>query len=178
MSRQPLQSLLDRYREQHPNEAGTVERLAKFVMDHEDCFERTQLKGHVTGSAWLLNPAGDAVLLTHHRKLDIWVQLGGHADGDSDVARVALREAQEESGIDDISLISPDIFDIDIHEIPERGAEPAHFHYDCRFLLKAGNEDFVVNDESHDLKWVNLGDIPDFTTEESVLRMVAKTPAA
>lgn len=175
MSRQPILELVSRYAGRFPSEAPTAHRLAAFVRAHEDCFERSQLAGHVTGSAWLLHPTAPAALLTHHRKLDIWVQLGGHADGDSDIARVAMREAVEESGIEDIAFVSSEIFDIDIHEIPARKSDPAHFHYDCRFLLRAAREDFEVTDESHDLKWVEFDEIRRYTTEESVLRMVEKS---
>ena len=175
MHRQPILALFDRYEAQFRAEAPTVGRIRDFVESNQDCFQRELLIGHVTGSAWVLSPARDAALLTHHRKLDIWVQLGGHADGDPDIAAVAMREAEEESGIADISLVVPDIFDIDIHTIPARGAEPGHFHYDCRFLLQAASEDYVVTEESHDLAWIPLDRVQQYTEEVSVLRMVQKT---
>ena len=112
--------------------------------------------------------------MTHHRKLGRWLQPGGHADGEADIANVALREAMEESGINDISALSDQIFDIDIHEIPARGKEPAHFHYDCRFLLQATHDDYVVSEESYDLRWIGAHEIPSFTDEASVLRMLRK----
>ncbi len=142
---------------------------------NEDCFKPELQIGHVTGSAWIVNKARDVALLTHHKKLNIWVQLGGHADGDSNIQRVAEREALEESGLMDLVTVSPEIFDIDIHEIPARKTEPAHYHYDCRFLIQAETEDYTVSDESHDLKWIPLADMSTYTTEESVLRMVRKT---
>ncbi len=167
------------YRERFPVEWRTAARLRDFVYHHARCFERGLTVGHVTGSAWLLDKNREKVLLTHHRKLNKWVQLGGHADGESDVARVALAEAREESGIERIELISADIFDLDIHLIPARADEPSHYHYDCRFLLQCDrDEDFIVSEESHDLAWIPLGDIQTWTRERSVLRMVAKTPSA
>lgn len=175
MHRNSILSLIDRYLQRYPQEQATCERFRRFVAENEDCFKRELEIGHVTGSAWIVNSQGNAVLLTHHRKLNIWVQLGGHADGDSSVQRVAEKEAEEESGLEDLSVVSPDIFDIDIHEIPARKSEPAHFHYDCRFLLQAASEDYVVSDESHDLKWIPLAEMTAYTEEESVLRMVAKT---
>lgn len=175
MHRQTIVDLLTDYRLRYPDETGTVDQYLEFVNMYDDCFERTQLLGHVTGSAWLVNQAGTHVLLTHHRKLDIWVQLGGHADGDSVPLNVALREAREESGIDAISAVSEDLFDIDIHEIPARKSEPAHFHYDARFLLQTtASDEFVISDESHALEWVDVERIADKTDEESMLRMAAK----
>lgn len=152
-----------------------VQRLRGFVMDNPGCFERSLGIGHVTGSAWVLDKTRGRVLLTHHKKLDIWVQLGGHADGESDVAAVAMREAREESGISQIELLMPDIFDIDIHLIPARGDEPEHYHYDCRFALVADTAEYVVSEESHDLAWIRLGEVARYTTEESMMRMVGKT---
>ena len=175
MHRQPILALIDRYAARYPEESATSERIKRFVMDHEDCFYREQLSGHITGSAWIVNATADRALLTHHKKLNIWVQLGGHADGDSQIERVAAREAEEESGLTDLALVSREIFDIDIHEIPARKQEPAHFHYDCRFLLQAASTNYVVSDESHDLAWIALSDMPQYTNEESVLRMVRKT---
>jgi 8-oxo-dGTP pyrophosphatase MutT (NUDIX family) len=169
--------LFDTYLARHPGEAETVACIRSFVHAHPDCFRRQLPEGHITGSAWILDRTRCRVLLTHHRKLDIWVQLGGHADGDSDVAAVALREAREESGLKRLRLLSPDIFDIDIHTIPARRDEPEHLHYDCRFLLEAADEAYVVSDESHDLAWIDLGAITDYTTEASILRMIAKTRA-
>ena len=141
MHRQAITQLLSDYGTRYPEEANTTTRYQQFVAQHEDCFERSQLAGHVTGSAWLVNRAGTHVLLTHHRKLNIWVQLGGHADGESDPLNVALRAAREESGIADITAVTDALFDIDIHRIPQRKSEPAHYHYDARFLLQTTESD-------------------------------------
>ena len=168
-------SLFERYAERYPDESETVARIRDFVIRREDCFRRECLEGHVTGSAWLIDASGRRVLLTHHRKLDIWVQLGGHADGDADIAAVALREAREESGLAHLRLVSDEIFDIDIHRIPARGPEPEHWHYDCRFLVQALDEDYVVSDESHDLAWIELDRMTQYTDEASVMRMVDKS---
>lgn len=94
-------------------------------------FLRSNLAGHFTGSAWLVSGDGQRALLMHHRKLNRWLQPGGHADGDTDLARVALREAEEESGLSEL-VVEPDIFDLDRHRIPARGEEPEHWHYDAR----------------------------------------------
>lgn len=175
MSRQPLIDQLQSYLPHHPDENSTIEHFLEFVKGEEECFERSTKAGHITGSAWIASPDGKQVLLTHHRKLDRWLQLGGHADGDPNVPGVALREAQEESGIEAFEQVTPDIFDLDIHPIPARKNEPEHLHYDVRYLLRAtGSTDYIVSDESHDLRWVALDDVSSLTTEDSMLRMVAK----
>lgn len=159
-------------------EAAMLTRLRHFVDSHSDCFERSLQIGHVTGSAWILSFDRTHTLLTHHGKLDKWLQLGGHADGDRDVLRVALREAEEESGLSLIRPLSEAIFDVDIHLIPARRTEPEHYHYDVRFLLEADrHEPLKITSESKDLQWVPLDEVEHLTAEESVLRMVRKTKA-
>jgi ADP-ribose pyrophosphatase YjhB (NUDIX family) len=164
------------YRPSDAREAGMAERLRAFVAEYEACFERTLAVGHVTGSAWVVDRALSHVLLTHHRKLDKWLQLGGHADGDGDIRRVALREATEESGLVEIVPASAGIYDVDVHEIPARGAEAAHFHYDVRFAFFADLEHALhVSEESHEVAWIALAGIEQLPIDDSIRRLVAKT---
>ena len=174
MHRQPLLDQLTDYQRRHPEEAETVQRFIDFVKRCPDCFERSLLEGHVTGSAWIVDMDGGRVLLTHHRKLDAWLQLGGHADGEADVLAVALKEAREESGLEDFEVLGEGIYDLDIHLIPERKGVPEHYHYDVRYVLRASETDYVVSEESHDLRWVPLEDVAGLTTDGSMLRMVRK----
>ena len=170
MHRRNLLERLRVYRKTYPAELPLIDRFVDFVEGNADCFVRSNLEGHVTGSAWLVSPDGKKVLLTHHKKLGRWLQLGGHADGESDVLLVSQRETEEESGLI-VEPLDKNIFDIDIHEIPARGQEPAHLHFDARFLFKALDLRFVVSSESHDLRWVDLLDIERFSIEWSVVRM-------
>lgn len=175
MHRQPLLDQLAIYQRNHPVERETVQRFIDFVRANPDCFERSLLEGHVTGSAWIVDAEGGRVLLTHHRKLDAWLQLGGHADGEADVLAVALKEAREESGLEDFEVLGEGIYDLDIHPIPERKGVPAHYHYDVRYVLRAtGSTEYVVSEESHDLRWVPLAEVAGLTEDESMLRMVLK----
>lgn len=152
--------------------------MLRFITSAPDCFERSHTEGHITGSAWLVNPSGEKVLLTLHHKLQRWMQTGGHADGDPDTLRVALREAEEESGIPGIHPVSPEIFDIDIHLIPARPAkgEPAHYHYDVRYLLRSPHEEFAISEESDALAWWSADDFATRTAEldEAVQRMACR----
>jgi 8-oxo-dGTP pyrophosphatase MutT (NUDIX family) len=178
MHRQELLSLLQRYRTTFNTEAGYINRTRRFVEQHEDCFDSTLWPGHVTGSVWVVSPLRDKALLLHHRKHDQWFQPGGHADGDADILRVALRETREETGLpcEDIRLVDGGIFDVDIHMIPENHRGPEHIHYDIRFLVEIDDTLHVPgNDESHHIMWVPLESVSRFNNNLSTYRMVEKT---
>jgi len=176
VSRVALLKLVDRYGRRYPEEGDVIAAFETFVRSHENCFERTLTVGHVTGSAWIVDQPHKHCLLTHHRKLNRWLQLGGHADGDDNIARVATREAYEESGLEALQLVSSEIFDLDVHLIPERGNEPAHYHYDVRYLFEcAGDPALTVSEESNELAWAALSEIETYTSEDSIVRMVRKT---
>jgi len=175
MHRAALLELLRRYRPNEAAEAACLARFTAFVESQPRCFERSLETGHVTGSAWIMSRDGSRVLLTHHRKLNIWVQPGGHADGDPDVAAVASREALDETGLTGLALRGEGIFDLDIHPIPARGDTPAHEHFDVRFAFQTTtSEDFKVSAESHALAWVALDELETNTREPSLLRMREK----
>lgn len=178
MHRQPLIALIDRYAKHYPSEADTALRFRDFLTRNSGCFDRHLMEGHVTGSAWIIDSTGERTLLTHHRKLNIWLQPGGHADGDPDVLAVAHRECLEETGLTDVVAVSEEIFDLDIHGIPARKDVPSHYHYDVRFLFRVtGDHQFIVSEESHDLAWVPLEQLEEYTTEWSMRRMRGKALA-
>jgi len=165
--------------------AGSVQiaqchEFTAFEASNPNVYHRTHPPGHFTASAWLVSQDGARVLLTHHKKLRRWLQLGGHADGDQDLANVALREAEEESGLTGLTII-PEIFDLDAHDIPARGAvgapnyEPAHIHWDVRFVVRASVEDFLVSEESLALAWIDIATLArDVTADASLVRMAKK----
>lgn len=175
MHRQQLIHLLSNYHPSDSNEQEFKARMITFINAYPDCFERSLTVGHITASAWLLNKAGTHALLMHHTKLDNWFQLGGHCDGDSDVLAVAIKEAQEESGIQHIEPVLDTIFDIDIHLIPENKHEAAHYHYDVRFLLQVtSDEEVIQNKESKELRWISKDPALVPTRSRSVCRMHEK----
>lgn len=180
MRRQNVLSLLERHaaRIVDPGEAAMTAATLAFVREHPDCLERTCGPGHLTGSAWIVSPDRRRTLLTHHRKLGKWLQLGGHADGEADLLEVAAREAREESGLRGLRVVEAGIFDLDRHWIPPRKADPGHHHYDLRFLLEADpDEPLVISAESKDLAWVEISAVAALNPEESMARMVRKTLA-
>lgn len=174
MSGFELTAALEHYRRRHPDRAELVAEFAELAREGAFAFGRQRLAGHFTASAWLLSADGARVLLTHHRKLGRWLQLGGHADGDQDLPRAALREAMEESGLADLQL-QPAIYDLDRHRIPGRGEEPEHWHYDVRFLVRCrGSEQFTVSDESHALAWIEVEAVLADPAYEPSLRRMAE----
>ena len=176
MHRKDLLTKLNHYIPFDSNEKRMVKSLVQFVSIHPDCFHNSLETGHITGSAWITDKRRKKVLLTHHRKLTKWIQLGGHADGESNILEVALREAKEESGLNSINIVSPEIFDVDIHTIPKNQNHSEHLHFDIRFLFEADSEEpFVVCNESIDLAWVELDKVHELNSEESISRMVRKT---
>lgn len=150
-------SVIEKLKNYTPTAATEIlcrDRILTFIESHEDCFERSLAIGHVTASAWLLSKDKSKALLMHHARLDKWLQPGGHCDGDSNVLSVAIREAQEESGIQAIVPLSTSIFDVDIHLIPATVREKEHHHYDIGFLLHVvSDEQPVANSESKELRW-------------------------
>jgi 8-oxo-dGTP pyrophosphatase MutT (NUDIX family) len=173
-----LLELLTQFPVNTEHDRSSKEKMITFHTKERDCFKRSLLKGHFTGSAWIIDPTHTQTLLTHHMKLDIWVQLGGHADGNSDLIAVATTEAHEESGLKSIQLLSPTIFDLDIHEIPEHKGIPAHLHYDIRFLFQADPAaPLIENHETRELKWIPISEVSIYNKEEALLRMAKRTPA-
>ncbi len=185
MHRQSLLKLLDRYATRCPDESEVTDRIRLLVITHSNCFERTCRPGHITGSAWVLSHDQTRCLLVHHAKLNRWLQPGGHADGETEIAEVALREAREETGLTRLTLpkfagqLVP--LDLDVHLIPERRKpdgsllDDTHEHHDVRFLLIAEpDQETVLSEESHALGWFTHDEVLALTNEESVLRMLRK----
>lgn len=171
---------LQAYKNNNPDQSGHVERMVALITDKTDCFHRHCFDpGHITGSSLLISHDGQRVLMNHHKKLGIWLCFGGHADGSDDICDVSWRETIEESGIDDIELVSPDIFDIGIHPIPANTnkGEPEHEHFDIRYLFRVkscDSEDFAVSEESLDIRWCNYEEACNLTGDGDMRRMLDK----
>jgi 8-oxo-dGTP pyrophosphatase MutT (NUDIX family) len=175
-TREQLLKAIRDYKTPYEDEANFIRKFLN-LLQHPRSFHRDHLPGHITGSAWIIDHSKQFVLLTHHAKLNRWLQPGGHADGDDNISRVCTREAVEETGLSSLQLISEGIFDIDIHTIPERNDFPQHQHYDVRLLFNASmSEPLQITAESHDLKWVALTELEAKTGNNvSMLRMAEKT---
>jgi len=177
MHRQFILNLLKNHSPINKTENNMLSELTTFVESYENCFDRELSVGHITGSAWLINKDFTHVFFTHHKKLNRWLQPGGHSDGDANTLAVAMREASEESGIEDVFVqpVMDQIFDVDIHTIPARKNEPEHKHYDIRFLLEADmNQPLRISEESNEIAWIPVTEVLSLCDEESILRMLEK----
>ncbi|MGD2118567.1 MAG: NUDIX hydrolase [Chromatiales bacterium] len=178
MHRQDLLNRLRNYRASFMEERAYVQRAISYIQNNPDCFEREHGPIHITASVWVVNPDRDRILMVHHGKLHQWFQPGGHADGDADVLQVALKEASEETGLNagHIHLLSPEIFDVDIHDIPAIGSFTPHGHIDIRFLVEIDDSLTVPGShESHEVRWIELYQVTSFNNFRSTYRMVEKT---
>ena len=175
MQRNFLLSLLQAYHPEDVEEKHHKRAIEAFVKRCSNCFERSCEEGHITASSWLLSEDLQHAFLLHHAKLGIWCQPGGHCDGEPDVVKVAIKEALEESGLQEVTSLQEAIFDVDVHLIPQSPKEKAHLHYDIRFLLKAvGNQTIILNHESKDFLWVGKEGSSLPSQERSIHRMHRK----
>ena len=163
-------------------EAEDRDRLVAFVRRHERPFARAIREGHLTGSAITVSADGARVLLLHHRKLDRWLQPGGHGDpGETSGEEVALREALEESGIRGLVLHprAPRPLDVDVHDIPARGDEPAHQHLDLRYLVVAPGAARIAPElsELHEIRWVAWDETEPLAPDRGLRRALRKARA-
>ena len=180
--REALAAALRRHAPADEEEARDRARILAFLLRNERPFDRAVLEGHLTGSAITVSADGSRTLLLHHRKLDRWLQPGGHGDpGEATGEEVALREAFEESGIEGLSLhpSAPRPLDVDVHDIPARGSEPAHEHLDLRYLVVAPADAVPAPDlaELHEIRWVRWDEVEALGPDHGLRRALAKARA-
>jgi 8-oxo-dGTP pyrophosphatase MutT (NUDIX family) len=170
-----LTSLLRSYRCSDEAERSYRERMLALAEVGPTGFARERYQpGHFTASAFVIDSAGDALLLILHGKLGLWLQPGGHVDPDDrDILAAARRELVEEVNLEAVSLLSDGIFDIDIHQIPA-GKVPMHEHFDVRFLFRAEHDAVRAGSDAKDARWVPLQEVGAMHSDASVTRAVAK----
>ncbi|MBQ6449879.1 NUDIX hydrolase [bacterium] len=133
-------------------ERESVQKIIQWLQTNPVLTYPENKTGHLTADCWLLSPDYSQVLLTLHHKFQRWIQVGGHVDAGESLTQAGVREAREESGIENIRLLSPNIFDLDVHWVDSYPGEE-HYHYDIRFLAQASSWNYVISPESDDLRW-------------------------
>jgi 8-oxo-dGTP pyrophosphatase MutT (NUDIX family) len=179
-ARAALFEALHRHVPADAREKADRDAILRLVETEPACFSRrTFAPGHITGSAFVVCPATGLVLLHHHRRLDTWLQMGGHDDGERDARATALREAREESGLNDLTFLSDEILDLDIHAIPAGKGEPPHLHHDVRYAVSTHAPEAIQRDaaESIDLRWFTLGEAAEKMNELGSRRALTRIAA-
>lgn len=160
MTRADLLAALAVYSPSTPEDTASLVRVRRLLASPADPFARQNPEGHVTGSAIVARPDGSEFLLVHHRKLGRWLQPGGHTEEtDASVFDTALREAREETGIPRFGApIGDAILDVDVHAIPAHKKDPAHSHFDVRYLLTSSETAHAesAEDPARPMRWVSL----------------------
>jgi 8-oxo-dGTP pyrophosphatase MutT (NUDIX family) len=173
------QQLLAQLRTYEPADAAEAEHrgaMVDLLATAQAPFSRAHFApGHFTASCYIVDDSG-RLLLHHHRRLQRWLQMGGHVEGDETPDSAALREGAEESGLRDLALAGAGIFDLDIHAIPAGRGEPDHYHYDVRYAARTASPDSVSLDraESTELAWVSLDRAAELMAGEKSLRVLQK----
>lgn len=168
---------LNKYNPFDKDEKENVKKILDFLANNTNCYDRSNLKGHVTAGGLVVDGKGN-VLLNHQKKTGMWFQFGGHSDGDTNCINVARREISEEAGIFDCKLISNEIFDVDVQQIDYNAKknEPEHIHYDINFLFLVKDKNFEISNESTEIKWVTIDEAKNLISKEdkAMKRMLKK----
>ncbi len=168
---------LENYSPSNEVEKENVKAVLKFLKNNNNCYDRSNLDGHITAGALVVSKSGK-ILLNHHKKSGMWFQFGGHCDNDTDTLNSARREVFEECGLKDLPLISGGIFDVDVQDIDEnvKKNEPKHIHYDINFLLQTDVETFTLSNESTEIKWCTIAEAKEQISKDDIgtNRMISK----
>ncbi len=182
MNKQPILDLLENYQTSFSEEIDFHKQVIDFITQNDDFALRSNLTGQLTGSAWVVNKERTKALLIHHKKLNKWLQIGGHIeDSDQTIEETILREIKEESGLKTLKLLSSSIYDIDIHTIPQKKEIAEHLHFDIRLIIEADENEALLpqNEEILDIKWYDLHKVQNLaesttSIDQSMKRMVDK----
>lgn len=168
---------LRRYRPADALEAEHHRAVVDLLRHGEAAFSRDHFTpGHITASCFIVDRASQRILLHHHRRLDRWLQMGGHVEPDETTIDAALREGAEESGLRDLALLRESVFDLDVHDIPAGRGEPQHAHFDVRYVARTSHPHAIIVDraESNELSWMDLERAAAMMNEDGSRRVIMK----
>ncbi len=182
MDKQDILKLLENYQPIFSEEKKFQKEIIDFIEQNDDFALRSNLTGQLTGSAWVVNSERTKVLLIHHKKLNRWLQIGGHIETDDQtIEQTILREVTEESGLKNLKLLSSSIYDLDVHTIPQKKEVAEHLHFDIRLVVEADENDTLLaqNEEVLDVKWYFVSEMEnpsetDILIDASMKRMINK----
>ena len=173
-----LVDALNRFRPCNEQEETAKNQILSLLFGGQDLYTRDNPVAHLTASSWVVSPDRKQVLLIYHNLYRSWAWMGGHADGDRDLCRVALRETREESGLQDLTLVSPDIFSlesltVDGHE--KRGKfVSSHLHLNVTYLLEADPRQpiRVKPDENSGVAWFPVEEVAGKVSEPWMMQRI------
>ena len=169
-----LKEQIQNYKPYNEQEENDKEMMLKYIDTFDDVLTRENKMCHFTASSWIVNKERTKVIMIYHNIYKSWAWTGGHADGDSKLLHVALKEAEEETGLKNFKLLNDGIFGIQILTVDshiKRGKfVPPHLHLDCCFLLEADESEQlrIKEDENSGVKWINIEDVSEITNEEKM----------
>ena len=175
-----LKEQIENYIPYNEQEKNDKEMLLQYMDMFQDVLTRENKMCHFTASNWIVNHERTKILMAYHNIYQSWAWTGGHADGNSNLLEVALKEATEETGLTNLKVLSNGIYSIEILTVEshkKRGKfVPAHLHLDCCFLLEADEEAplHIKEDENSGLKWVNKDQVIEITKEKQMKSIYQK----
>ena len=175
-----IKEQIEAYIPYNEQEASDKELMIKYINTFDDVLTRANKMCHFTASNWIVNKDRTKALMIYHNIYKSWAWTGGHADGDSDLLHVALKEAEEETGLDNLKLLSDGIYSIQIltvdSHIKKGKFVSSHLHLDCCFLFEANEEDElrIKEDENSGVKWIDIDEVTKITNEEKMKSIYEK----
>lgn len=161
-------------------EARDREQMLQFMLNYPNCLDRENQIGHFTASVWVVNRERTKTLMVYHNIYDSWSWIGGHADGEEDLCAVAMRELQEETGVQHASLVSPEMFSLETLTVDGHRKKgkyvPSHLHFNVTYLAEADEgETLIVNRaENNGVKWWTFEEALRASTEIWMVERVYK----
>lgn len=177
MNKHDVVNLVNDYLVRYPDDEHALKTL-DFLLKNELYWQRENIDGHLTASAWIFDSSESKVLMIYHQKLEKWFQPGGHFEkSDLNLFDAATREAKEETGISEMEIFENEIFDIDVHSIPNHKEVLTHYHYDLRILMKASSKSELIENKNEVsfCNWIPMNKVQEYNNNTSVMRLLAKT---